>query len=177
MSDYYSDLDLEDAAEPCQDTSSCYVGSVSVAAGESVAWAQLTEPMGMREASASSEGAASAAGSGNILGNKRNISEVTERSEEEKSFRDQIKKKIDQIEALAEELNGYKAQLKTIEADIEIYKSIYLKVRTKDNFEVLNMFITSKKGMDEKISSFTANLTQKERELAKARKRAQIFKR
>ncbi len=74
MSGCNSDLELEGAAERGQGTSSGYVGSVSVEGlGESVARAQLSRPMGEASAESSSEGAASAAGSGNILGNKRQI--------------------------------------------------------------------------------------------------------
>ncbi len=176
MSDNYSDLDLEGAAEPCQDTSFGYVESVSVAAGESVARAQLTGPMGMREAFVSSEGAVSAAGSGNILGNKRIISEVTEMSEEEKSLRGQIDKKNDQIEGLTGELRNYKDKLETIEGKVAYYEKL-----CDDNpndakmSNRLERYGNEKIGMDRKISETTANLTQKERDLAKLNDKLEIF--
>ncbi len=166
MSDYYSDLDLDGAAEPCQDTSFGYVESVSVAAGESVARAQLTGPMGIREAFISSEGAASAAGSGNILGSKRNISEVTKISVEE-SLRGQINEKIGQIEALAKKLAGYEDELETIKAKVAKYEKLCdddpnnVKMSNR-----LDMYEDEKIGMDRKITATTENLTQKEKELA-----------
>ncbi len=177
MSDNYSDLDLEGAAEPCQDTSFGYVESVSVAAGESsVARAQLTGPMGMREAFVSSEGAVSAAGSGNILGNKRIISEVTEMSEEEKSLRGQINEKTVQIAALKEELKRYKDKLETIEGKVAYYEKL-----CDDNPNDVKMsnrlerYGNEKIGMDRKISETTATLNLDKGELAKLNDKLETF--
>ncbi len=89
---------------------------------EGSSWAQLTRPM--REASASSKGAASAAGRGTILGNKRNISEVTEMSEEENRLRDQINEKNDQIAVLNKMIERYENKLETIKPKVAKYERL-----------------------------------------------------
>ncbi len=151
MSDCNSDLDLEGAAEPSQETSSGYVGSVSVVVAAGA----------MGGASASREGAVSAAGSGNILGNKRNISEVTEMREEETSLRNQINEKKDQIKTLAKKIEGHKAELESVKAKIVVCQQQH--DDDPSDFKIyddLKLLKKEKIGMDWKISETTANLTQ-----------------
>ncbi len=158
MSGYYSYLDLEGA----EDTSSGYVGSVSVA-GESVAGTQLTRPMG--EASVSSEGAVSAAGLGNILGSKRHPEVM---SEEEKSLRHKILAKEREIKAMEVEIKGYEDKLNTIEANIIDYEKLYKD--DPNNNKICNSLILEieeKIEMYRKISETMDNVTQKENKLAK----------
>ncbi len=82
-------------------------------------------------------------------------------SEEEKSLRDQINEKLDQIGALTEELKEYKAELKTIQAKVAHYGTLCRNdPNNVENSRKLDKYEDEKIGMDRKISATTENLTE-----------------
>ncbi len=89
-------------------------------------------------------------------------------SEEEKSLRDQINEKKDQIEALTEELKEYKVQLKAIETKVANYER--LRVNDPNDVDIvqwLKMEKEEKIGMDRKISEAMKTQNLDKEELAK----------
>ncbi len=161
MTSNNSELELEGAVEP---------GSViSVQAGESVAEALVSLPS---QASVRSEGAASTAGSRDILGNKRNIFEMTEMGEEEKRLRDEIIAKERKIEALTNEIAEYVEEVTTITANINKFQK-RLDGDPGDNktLDELNNYKNEKNILRKLITATTENLTPKEVELTKLKER------